>query len=244
MKICYNFFTFKDAWKMLRIFLGIAILWSFSVKAEEGPVYNFNFYNSDQKTKPNLDLQALEVTDGQQSPKNPEELSISKINESDWEIESRIRVGLGYGTAIIKTDFTDTYYFFPQVSMAFQIVDQLWVNTNYMWGNLENFPGMGLGTKYQQITPQLTYSSSLGYGFHLQVYGGYSFRSMESPQAGLDDDNDFFSPSQLAIERDLIADGNKNKLVLGLGLLFERKGWYAVALGGLDALSFTLGRQF
>ena len=133
----------------------------------------------------------------------------------------------------------------PSISWAYQIEEDIWIEGSYGRNVIGSFPNSGLDTTVNNFTVKIKYAVEAPLYSVVLPYVGYQYIDADSPNAGVNDEDNTWTPAQLQSELDDVAALEKNHMVFG-ALLLKRlvPGWFVKINVGSDILSGGLALEF
>lgn len=143
----------------------------------------------------------------------------------------------------VDTSSEKTRYDQPNISWAYQIQNNFWIEAGYGQGQIKGFPSDDLVTTYKNMFLKVKYTIKAPFYSYVLPYVGYQSKSASSPDAG--NSQGASSSANLEREVELVNQLKENKMIFGATFLKRVvPGWFFRADIGTDIISGGFALEF
>lgn len=188
--------------------------------------------------------------------KEEEDLYNGTLLEDDLSLESNSKrviktdniVSLNVGLLeALNNDGSAQRYTHLNGMWMYQVDDNIWAEVGYGQNLINDYPAPSLDTKVTNLTIRAKYTVAAPFFSYVQPYVGFQMINASSPQAGIDDPSDGYTPGEGELDREiqLVEDLKKNQLVFGVSVLKRLvPGWFVRADLGSDIMNVGFSLEF
>ncbi|MBL6988217.1 MAG: hypothetical protein ISR65_00475 [Bacteriovoracaceae bacterium] len=203
-----------------------------------------SYFRRSKKKAPSDELEEgkiLDESDLFNSTMLSDDLSLDEDSARAIKPDNLVSISYGFVKGLNDNEKAASYKQFLG-SWGYQMGDNIWAEVRYGQNLVEDFPGVGVDTAYQNVTLCLKYTIKAPFYSYLQPYFGYQMLSAKSPGAGT---GTTLTPEQKAKELRIIDNLNTKGIVFGATILKRLvPGWFMKLDIGADIMALGFAIEF